>query len=373
MAIRNVRRPRRATPGEKTGIDKQLLFLSVVFTILGFVAIADASAPLALRTFDDSFYFVRQQIVWGVIGMGVMVAGTIIHYSVWKKFAFVIFGVSIVFLILVLLPGFGVKLLGARRWLSFGILSFQPSEVVKLAIIIVMARLLDEQNRRFYWYLVPVGIVAGLIMLQPDLGTTIVVVGVAVVQLFVSGVRLIYLVGSVGLAGLLGVLLIAFSGYRRDRLIGFFKVMSEGGEASYHVRQILLALGSGGLFGVGLGQSRQKYLFLPEVATDSVFAVIAEEVGFVGAVGIIITLAYFVFRIVKISYQAPDRFSGILAAGVAAWIGGQAFLNISSMVALTPLTGIPLPFFSYGGSSLVMILFGVGILLNISRHGVKTK
>jgi len=193
------------------------------------------------------------------------------------------------------------------------------------------------------------------------------------------GVQLLILIGIGGIGAMLASLMILFSDYRKARLVTFIKNSidplnpgsAEASGSAYHVRQILIALGSGGLFGVGIGHSRQKHLFLPETATDSVFAIIAEEVGFIGATALILILVAFLFQLIKIAKKAPDRFSFILASGIITWIGGQMFLNIGAMVALVPLTGIPLPFLSYGGSSLTMMLISIGILLNISRQSEK--
>ena len=347
--------------------DRGLFWLTCLLLVLGILALADVSSPLALSTFGDSFYFVKQQVVWGALGFVILLVSSHIHYSFWKKLAPVIFGVSIVTLIAVLLPGVGSKLLGARRWIVLGPLNFQPAELVKLSLAMFFAWAYDRQLP--YWvYIVTLGALGGLIMLQPDLGTTLVVLSVGLIQLFLAGIPFLKLGGVLFGGGILGALLIMFSSYRRARLATFLQSSTDPLGSSYHIRQILIAIGSGGLFGVGLGQSRQKYLFLPETATDSIFAVIAEEIGFVGGVIFICLLAFFLYKTIKIARQAPDRFSMLLAAGVSAWLGGQMLLNIASMVSLTPLTGIPLPFFSYGGSSLIMILFAVGVLLNISKH-----
>lgn len=205
-------------------------------------------------------------------------------------------------------------------------------------------------------------------MLQPDLGTTLVVLAIGMTQLFLTGIPLWILGATILGGGVLGSVLILFSDYRRQRLMTYLQNSTDPLGSSYHIRQILIAIGSGGIFGVGLGQSRQKYLFLPETATDSIFAIVAEEIGFVGSLLFLFLLFLFLFKVFAVVNKAPDKFSKLLAAGISAWLGGQIVLNIASMTALTPLTGIPLPFFSYGGSSLVMILFAVGVLLNISKH-----
>lgn len=357
---------------QKRQIDKKLFFYAFTLTTLGLIAVADTSAPVALSVFSDKFYFLKQQVVWGAIGLGALLFVSKIHYSFWQKIALPLFIVNILILILVLIPGIGAKALGARRWIFLGPISFQPSEFAKLALIVYLAKV-GARNKTLLAYFLPLLLVGGLIMFQPDLGTTLVILAAGLVQIFISGINLLYFSGAVLVAGLASSLLIYLSEYRRGRFLSFLTQLKNPLGASYHARQILLALGSGGLFGIGLGQSRQKYLFLPEAATDSIFAVIAEEVGFIGALVLIILFVAFIFRALKIAQNAPDRFSKILATGIVAWIGGQAFLNMASMAALVPLTGIPLPFISYGGSALTMVLLATGILLNISRYEIKKK
>jgi cell division protein FtsW len=295
-----------------------------------------------------------------------------IHFSVLEKVALPFFIVCLILLLIVLFPAFGFTALGARRWIPLGFFSLQPSELVKLGLAIYLAKVSSKAKGPLSYFL-PIIVIAGLVMLQPDLGTTLVIAFIGFAQIFISGVNLFYLLGGVGV-GALGVLvLVLTSSYRKERLLTFFEITRDPLGKSYHIRQILLALGSGGIFGVGLGSSRQKFLFLPEASTDSVFAIIAEETGLLGSIGIILLFAFFVYKGMKIARAAPDTFSQVLATGITAWIGGQAFLNIASMVAIVPLTGIPLPFFSYGGSSLVMILAACGILLSISRYAKTDK
>lgn len=345
---------------------RTFFILTIVLLLLGFVAVADASAPQAQNYFGDSFYFLKQQLIWGGVGMLALIAAYLTPFTFWRKFASIFFLINIILLVVVLIPGLSTKVLGARRWISFGFFSLQPSELVKFGIAAYMAKLIDLE-RPYLKLIIPMVLIGGLIMLQPDLGTTIVVVIICFAQLFVAKVPLISF-GLTALGGLLaGFLLTIISPYRKQRLLTFLESSNHPLTSSYHIRQVLIALGSGGLFGVGLGQGRQKYLFLPEVATDSVFANIAEELGFVGAFFVLALLGFFVYKAMRIVINAPDRFSLILGTGIVSWFVAQIFLNIASMVALVPLTGVPLPFFSYGGSSLTVILFAVGVLLNISK------
>lgn len=355
---------------QKRSFDKGFLILVFLFVLIGLIAVADASAPLALSQFGDKFYFLKQQLVWAGIGIAAFLVFSYVPYKFWEKVATPFFIASVALLFAVLLPHFGFLALGARRWITLGFLSLQPSELIKFSLSIFFAKVAASGKSSLSFF-IPLVIVAGLIMLQPDLGTTLIILIIAFAQIFASGVSLFYFGISLVVGFFATVGLILVSAYRRARLMTFFNTLTDPLDSSYHIRQVLLGLGSGGIFGVGLGASRQKYLFLPESATDSIFAILAEEIGFLGAIIIIFLFVYFLFKGLKIAMNAPDRFSQILALGIVAWIAGQAFLNIGSMVALVPLTGIPLPFISYGGSSLVMILTGCGILLNISKYETK--
>lgn len=350
--------------------DKSLLVLILVFIFLGLIAVADVSAPQAMSQFNDKFFFLKQQSAWALFGLILMFLISKIDYKIWQKFATTFFFLTLILLIAVLIPGIGSKLLGARRWISIGSFNLQPSEIVKLSLSMYLAKV-SQSKKGAISYFLPFILVLLLIMLQPDLGTALIMAGIGLSQIFVSGVSMIYFFGSFIIGLLSTLILIIFSPYRRDRLTTFLKMTSDPLGRDYHIRQILLSLGSGGLFGVGVGQSRQKYLFLPEATTDSIFAVILEEIGFFGGIVIIGLFVYFIIRVFKIALNAPDDFSRVLSVGIAGWLGGQIFLNIASMAALVPLTGVPLPFFSYGGSSLVTVLIACGILLNISSNEVK--
>lgn len=352
---------------QNKSFDKNLLFLILAFVILGLIAVADASAPQALNSYNDKFYLLKQQSISALIGVVLLFVVSKINYKFWEKVATPLFFISLTLLLVVLIPGLGSKLLGARRWISFGIFNFQPSELIKLTLAMYLAKVASSKKTAVSFF-IPLGLVLGFIMLQPDLGTALVIAGIGLAQIFISGVSMLYLLGGGLIGGVLTLLLIILSPYRKERLMTFFEMTGDPLGKSYHIRQVLLALGSGGWLGVGIGQSRQKYLFLPEASTDSIFSVILEELGFLGGIVLILMFLYFIFRGLRIVKNAPDDFSRVLALGIVAWLGGQAFLNMAAMSALLPLTGIPLPFFSYGGSSLVMVLISCGILLNISQH-----
>lgn len=363
--INNVRKIKLAR--QKLSVDRNLLILILVFVFIGLVAVADSSAIQALNNYGNKFYLFKQQLISAGIGVVALLVVSKLNYKLWEKVATPFFLFSLVLLLVVLLPNLGFKALGARRWIDLGFFNFQPSELIKISLALFLAKVASK-NKNALSYFIPLGITAILIMFQPDLGTTLVIVIMGLCQIFVSNINLLYFIGALvsGFLATLGLILV--SPYRKERLLTFLQMERDPLGASYHIRQVLLGLGSGGIFGVGLGSSRQKYLFLPESSTDSIFAVIAEELGLIGAVSVIILFVFFIFKGLTIAKNAPDSFSKVLAAGITAWIGGQAFLNIASMVALVPLTGIPLPFISYGGSSLVTILTACGILLNISKY-----
>lgn len=347
--------------------DRKLLLTTITLGVMGVVAIADASAPQAINTFADRFYFARQQGIWLIIGFVALVVASRIPYKLWEKLALPLFAISLILLIMVLVPGLGVKTMGARRWLMIAGQSFQPTEFVKMTLSMYFAKLADAQKSTLAFVL-PLSLVAILVISQPDMGTLIIITAIGASQMFVSGVNLLQFFGF-GVFGLiLGSLAIITSDYRKARLLTYIQSTNDPLGSGYHIRQVLLGLGLGGLFGVGLGESRQKYLFLPEAATDSIFAVIAEEIGFLGSVVIILAFVFLIYRIFKIALSIDEIFPKVLCMGLGMWIGAQALLNLGAMTALVPLTGIPLPLFSYGGTSLVMILFSIGIVLGISKQ-----
>lgn len=331
----------------------------------------DASSASAARDFGDKYYFLKDQLKWVVLGVGAMVLTSVFPYKNYYKLSPIILAGAIGLLIMVFIPGLGVKLYGARRWIDFRLFTVQPSEIAKLAVIIYLsAWFMTKEKGRLTAFLLLLGIIVALIMLQPDLGTAIILAGIAVILYFLSGAPIWHFAAlfPAVAAGLL--VLIKIAPYRLKRLTTFFDSGSDPLGASYHIRQAIIAVGSGGLFGLGLGNSRQKYSYLPEANTDSIFAIIGEELGFFGALAVIAVLGFIVYTGFKIAAGCKDNFGRLLAAGISSWLAMQIIINISAMVALVPLTGVPLPFISYGGSALVVELAGVGILLNIAKQNV---
>jgi len=336
-------------------------------TIFGLAMIADASVVEAYRDFGDKLYYFKLQLQWAGIGLLGFVLASFFNYRKLRFLAVPLLIIALLSLGLVLIPAMGTKILGAQRWLGIGAFRFQPAELAKLAFVLYLAAFMS-QKKNFWPFLILLTTLIGLIILEPDLGTAVIITATGLVVYFASGAPLVWLAG-LGILGFLGGLgLIFSSSYRKERVLTFFNPTHDPLGASYHIRQILLALGSGGLLGLGLGQSRQKYEYLPAVATDSIFAIIAEELGFVGAVILILAFLLLIWRGFKIAKEAPDKFGALLATGIIAWIGFQTLINLSAIVALVPLTGVPLPFISYGGSSLILIMTASGILVNISKQ-----
>lgn len=353
-------------------IDKILAFLFVALPLFGVLMVYEASVVSAFRDFSDKYFFLRQQTLWLLLGFTSLAFFSRFDYHRFEKVAAPSVLAALVLLVLVLIPGFGIEALGAKRWLSLGLVSIHPAEFAKLALVIYFS-LLFSKSKKVKNFLVILGLICLLIMLEPDLGTTVVIVATSLSIYFVSGFSFLGpLLASFSFL-LVGAFLVWSSSYRRERLLTFFDLSRDPLGSSYHIRQVLLALGSGGFWGLGLGASRQKYQYLPEAMTDSIFAIIGEELGFLGAALLILAFLVIVSQGIKVASSAADSFGKLLAIGITCLIGIQAFVNLSSMVALAPLTGVPLPFISYGGSSLIITLTAAGILLNISRQTVRQK
>lgn len=334
-----------------------------------------ASAVWAEYKFDDSFYFAKRQMLFAGLGIIAMFFVMNMEYWSWRTLAKLLLIVCFILLILVLIPGIGNVRNGSRSWIGVGAFSIQPSEFMKLAMIIFLAKYLSENQKKITSFtkgLLPtlsiVLLAFALIMLQPDLGTGTVMVGTCVVLIFIAGARIIHFIG-LGLLGVVGfVALILSAPYRIKRITSFLDPWSDPQDTGFQIIQSLYAIGPGGLFGLGLGQSRQKFFYLPEPQTDFIFAILAEELGFIGGSFVILLFALLLWRGIRIALGAPDLFGSFLAVGIIAMIAIQVMINIGVVTGLMPVTGITLPFLSYGGSSLTLMLVAIGILLNISCH-----
>lgn len=348
---------------------KSLLVITTILCVLGLLFVFESSTTIGLNTFNDQYYFLRRQSIGMVIGAFALGVGLLTPTSVWKKLAPIMYLGSIFALLLLFIPGVGQEFNGARRWISlFGISVVQPAEIAKLGMILGLSYLLSKHQRILPFITMSI-IPIILILLQPDLGSTLLICAICGGMFFLAGGKAKWVV-----AILLSIIIFATiatfsSNYRTERFLTFINPNRDPLGASFHIRQITLALGRGGVLGQGIGNSRQKVAFIPEPSTDSIFAITAEEIGFVGSSIIIALYAGYIASGWKIAQKrSDDPFSYLLACGIIIWIAVQTTLNLAAIVALIPLKGMPLPFFSYGSSSLVMVLFGTGIL---ARLGAK--
>jgi cell division protein FtsW len=353
-----------------------IIFYTVIALLgLGVVMVFSSSAVSAFVNFNDSYYFLKRQIVWALLGIMAMLLTMSVDYHVWRKLAKPIMLVTLVLLVLVLVPGLGKVVNGARRWLGFGSLYLQPSEIAKLSMVLFCSDSLSRHQDKITNFtrglapqLLLLLLVFGLILKEPDLGTALTIGGTVFVLLYTAGARISHLL-SLGITGIAGVILaIVVEPYRLRRLLAFSDPWADPLDTGYHIIQSLYAIGSGGLFGVGLGRSREKFLYLPEPHTDFIFAILGEELGLIGTVTVIVLFFLFAWRGLRVAIAAPDIYGSVLAAGLTTMIIAQALMNIAVVTASMPVTGIPLPFISFGGSALIFTLAGVGILLNISRY-----
>lgn len=353
---------------QKSSLDIPLLITVGVLIIFGLVMVYDASVIQAISDFKDGYYYIRQQLIWVLIGVFSLTFFAKFDYKNFKKFALPMLTVSFLLLLSVFIPGLGASGGGAHRWLKIGSLTLQPAEIIKLTGVIFLASIFEKKVR-----LLPLILIVGVVgfitaVLQKDLGSTIVFLTTATSLYFISGGKIWHFLLALPVA-VGSILVLTFtSAYRSKRILAFLDPFSDPQGFTYHISQVLIALGSGGLFGLGLGHSRQKFEYIPEVTTDSIFGIIGEELGFVGAVFLILLFAFLIYRGFKIAESSSDNFGKILSLGLTFWLGIQIVVNLSSMSALLPLTGVPLPFISYGGSALVANLTAVGILLNISKQ-----
>lgn len=352
--------------------DRWIVLTVVVLSLFGILMVYDSSVAIAIRDFGNQYYYAREQVKWLIAGMVIMFAFSFIDYHWWQKIALPILLGTMVLLLAVFLPGIGIRALGAHRWINFGFFVLQPAELTKFSLVVYLSAWFSRHEKgRLLSFLILMAMVVGLVLVEPDLGTSIIIVAIALILYFSSGAPLIHfgiLLPALTVA-LIGLAVV--SPYRMARLTTFLRPNEDIQGASYHIHQALLAIGSGGWFGVGVGQSRQKYEYLPEANTDSIFAIIGEELGFVGGLAVVLAFVFLIWRGFRIAKRAPDHFGTMLALGVTVWIAAQTVINLSAMVALMPLTGVPLPFISYGGSSLIIILAAVGILMNVSRKADK--
>ncbi|MBB6673220.1 stage V sporulation protein E [Cohnella nanjingensis] len=355
--------------------DIWMIVATIGILAIGVIMVYSASAVAAFHDYGDKFYYVKRQLLFAALGVAAMFVTMNVDYDRFRKWALPGLLICFGLLLLVLVPGIGNVRGGARSWLGIGSFGIQPSEFMKLAMILFLARYLTERQERLVSFtsglLPPLAILGsafGLIMLQPDLGTGAVMLGASLLVIYVAGARLSHLGGLalLGVAGFVG--LIAAAPYRLLRITTFLDPWKDPLGAGYQSIQSLYAIGPGGLVGLGLGMSRQKYNYLPEPQTDFIFSILAEELGFIGGTLLLLLFLLLIWRGMRVAITISDPFGSFLAAGIVGIVAVQVLINIGVVIGLMPVTGITLPLVSYGGSSLTLLLTALGILLNLSRY-----
>ena len=365
-----------------------ILCITVILLLaLGIIMVLSASAPSALSTTGNSYTYVKKQLIFAIAGIFVMLFLSKVDYRFYKKYYWQIYFISWIILLLVLVPGLGYSVKGATRWIKIGGFQFQPSELTKIGLIIFFAGYLSDHKDELYdlkkgfikpicFLIPPIGI---LFFVQNHLSVSLVICIITIVMMFIAGCRLKHfaVVGIVGISliiGIFGFMQISGAGegsFRLDRISTYFDPWADAQGTGYQTVQSLYAIGSGGMFGLGLGNSKQKYLYIPEPHNDFIFSILAEELGFAGCIIVIILFAIFIWRGILIAMRATDMYGTLVAVGITTLVAVQAIINIAVVTASVPTTGMSLPFFSYGGTALLLLLANVGILLNISRSSSK--
>jgi cell division protein FtsW len=369
-------RARAQTKPARLPLPALLIAIVVALDLAGLVMVLSSSSVHALREYGSAWMFFQRQIIWLGVGAAALVITARLDYRRWMRLSGLLLVLTVGLLVLVLVPGLGISVNGSTRWLGAGMLRIQPSEFAKLALLVftatVLARRADEvgdARRTLMPVLVVTGVIAMLVMAQPDMGTTLTATCIVVSILWVAGTPFLHM-ATLGIGGTFGAFVLGMAEpYRRDRILAFIDPWKDSADTGYQTVQGMVAVAGGHVSGVGLGASRAKWGFLPNAHTDFIFAIVAEELGLLGALVIIGLFVAFGVAGVVTSLRAPDRFGTLLAAGITAWIMGQALINIGAVIGLLPVTGVPMPFVSFGGSSLVVLMAAVGILLNVARQG----
>ena len=356
------------------GFDMPFLIILLLILVVGLICQYSASYPYAYYWSDgDSYFYIRKQVMFALLGVAAMLIISTVDYHILHYFAIPAMVISWVLLVIVLFSGSDV-----RRWIRLPGIQFQPSEIAKFALILLFAHLISLNHKKmktftrgYLPFILILGITCGLVVIEPHLSGTMLLLAIGLIMMYVGGTRLVYLLGTMGLGIGAVVYMVVFRGYEQDRInvwLHPFEAYAANRDEAWQTIQSLYAIGSGGLMGQGLGNSRQKHMFLPEPHNDFIFAVVCEEMGFIGAVLVILLFALLVWRGITIGMKSPDKFGALLAIGLTAQVGVQVILNIAVVSNTIPNTGISLPFFSYGGTSLVMLLAQMGVVLAISRH-----
>ncbi len=361
--------PRKVAP------DVWLFGVVMALVFLGVVMVYSASAIIAADRFGDPFFFLKKQLFWALLGGGLLWGALRLDYRRLERLVIPLLVVSLVLLVLVLVPPFGQSINGTRRWIRLGSLSFQPVELAKFSLVLYLASFLTRRRdamRSFWQGLFPILLVAGtmalLTLVQPDLGNSLALVVLTLVLAYLAGARVKHMALIAAAALPLVALAVALKPYRWRRMLAFVNPWDDPQGSGFQIIQSFLALGSGGLFGRGLGESKQKLFYLPEPYTDFIFAILGEELGLVGAILVVGLFAVLIWRGLRVGLRAPDAFGSFLALGLTVMLATQTLVNLGVVVGALPTKGLPLPFVSFGGSALLMTMFSAGVLLNISQH-----
>lgn len=363
--------------GNAGKMDYQFLGVVIVLLAFGLIMVLSSSSPVAYasaKSNHNSFFYFNRQLMWALIGAFAMAIAANYDYHKLVKWALPGLVLSFALLLLVLVPGIGVVVNEARRWIQIGPLQFQPSEVAKFGVVLFLAANLAKNYKilnkfgGLMFYLIILGVFAGVIMLEPHFSCTMLILSASAVMLFIAGARWKHIIGLMipALVGVIGM--VAVAPYRLKRVVTFLDPFKDIRGDGWQIVQSLYAIGSGGVFGAGIGQSRQKYLNIPEPQNDFIFSIICEELGLAGAILVIALFAFLIYRGVKIALSSPDLFGTLLTVGIIALIAFQALVNIAVVTSSMPVTGMPLPFFSYGGTALAITMAEMGVVLNVSRH-----
>jgi cell division protein FtsW len=348
-----------------------------ILTLAGLVMVLSASSVSAFAAYGSSFLFFKRQLLYAAIGSVAALSASRVRHQFWQRAWAPLLVLTVASLLLVLHPGSGIVAGGAARWISLGPISLQPSELAKFSVVVALSAILSRSLKHIddaIRWLIPVvlivGVVSALILLQPDLGTMMVIGLTAFLMLFVAGVRLRLLATWAALSGLAASALILGERYRRARFFSFLHPWSDPRNTGYQIVQSLIALGSGHLVGVGLGASRQKWMYVPNAHTDFIFSIMGEELGLIGELAVLALFGAVIYSGIRIAVRSPDAFGRLLAAGITTWLALQALINLGAVTGLLPITGVPLPFVSFGGSSLIVSLGAIGVLFSIGRSAL---
>jgi cell division protein FtsW len=371
------RSDRRARAGGRLGHATILIATTALaLVVVGLIMILSASSVTSFANYGSSFWFFQRQVLWAIVGVGAFAGLARLDYRRLRGLGYPLLGIAVVLLAAVLVPGLGITAGGSARWLGLGALSFQPSEVAKLALVVfvadVLARKRERCLRNLAHTLIPLlpilGLLATLVMLQPDLGTTLLLASIGMGMLFAGGAPLIYLVPLSAAGAVAGLAAALSADYRRERILAYLDPWSDPLNTGYQTIQSLIALGSGGWLGLGLGASRQKWSYVPNAHTDFIFAILGEEMGLLGTLTVVGLFAFLTWLGIWTARHAPDRFGMLLASGITVWVASQALVNMGAVTAALPITGVPLPLVSFGGTSLVMSLGAMGVLSNVASQ-----